>query len=422
MRIIVVDDDKIIRMGLIKILNKLFENHEIVGDFQNGLLAFEYLKENDGQVDLVITDIKMPIMTGIQFVEKANKELKHPPIFLVLSGYDEFTYVRDTMKYGAFNYLLKPIKKDELKKVVEEVEIKIEELKKKDKIMTKSIEVIKKDFFKHLLFSNSDINIRTDKSLLENIQLDEGYYYQMVVLPINKEEKEFNNKLLNSYFKEVSNNNKIEYIYFLYSDNVYIVFYFNGNEISNISDVTNLIDEKSNVFIENGISVFILECTNKIWEVREHSKLVRKVKEKMFYNKNSKKYYVDDLNELSDILEDDKNLYSATSIKLAIQFITKNFNNNITLKDVADEVFLSQNYLSELFKKETGEGFYEFLSNYRVKRAKELLVTTNLKIYEVAESVGYNDSITFGRAFKKITGTTPNNFRNNKAREKSIAR
>ena len=422
MRIIVVDDDKIIRMGLIKILNKLFENHEIVGDFQNGLLAFEYLKENDGQVDLVITDIKMPIMTGIQFVEKANKELKHPPIFLVLSGYDEFTYVRDTMKYGAFNYLLKPIKKDELKKVVEEVEIKIEELKKKDKIMTKSIEVIKKDFFKHLLFSNSDINIRTDKSLLENIQLDEGYYYQMVVLPINKEEKEFNNKLLNSYFKEVSNNNKIEYIYFLYSDNVYIVFYFNGNEISNISDVTNLIDEKSNVFIENGKSVFILECTNKIWEVREHSKLVRKVKEKMLYNKNSKKYYVDDLNELSDILEDDKNLYSATSIKLAIQFITKNFNNNITLKDVADEVFLSQNYLSELFKKETGEGFYEFLSNYRVKRAKELLVTTNLKIYEVAESVGYNDSITFGRAFKKITGTTPNNFRNNKAREKSIAR
>lgn len=422
MRIIVVDDDKIIRMGLIKILNKLFENHEIVGDFQNGLLAFEYLKENDGQVDLVITDIKMPIMTGIQFVEKANKELKHPPIFLVLSGYDEFTYVRDTMKYGAFNYLLKPIKKDELKKVVEEVEIKIEELKKKDKIMTKSIEVIKKDFFKHLLFSNSDINIRTDKSLLENIQLDEGYYYQMVVLPINKEEKEFNNKLLNSYFKEVSNNNKIEYIYFLYNDNVYIVFYFNGNEISNISDVTNLIDEKSNVFIENRISVFILECTNKIWEVREHSKLVRKVKEKMLYNKNSKKYYVDDLNELSDILEDDKNLYSATSIKLAIQFITKNFNNNITLKDVADEVFLSQNYLSELFKKETGEGFYEFLSNYRVKRAKELLVTTNLKIYEVAESVGYNDSITFGRAFKKITGTTPNNFRNNKAREKSIAR
>lgn len=416
MRIIVVDDDKIIRMGLVKILNKLFENHEIIGDFQNGLLAFEYLKENDGQVDLVITDIKMPIMTGIEFVEKANKELKHPPIFIVLSGYDEFTYVRDTMKYGAFNYLLKPIKKDELKNVVGEVEIKIKELKKKDKIMTKSIEVIKKDFFKHLLFSNSDINIKTDKSLLENIQLNEDYYYQMIVLPINKEEKEFNNKVLNRYFKEVASNNKIEYIYFLYNDNVYIIFYFNVNEISNISDVTNQIDERSNMFIENGMNVFILECTNKVWEIREQSKLARKVKDKMLYNKNAKKYYIDDLNELSDILEDDKNLYSVTSIKLAIQFITKNFDKNITLKDVADEVFLSQNYLSELFKKETGEGFYEFLSNYRIKRAKELLVTTNLKIYEVAENVGYNDSITFGRAFKKIAGVTPNSFRNNKVR------
>ena len=387
MRIIVVDDDKIIRMGLIKILNKLFENHEIVGDFQNGLLAFEYLKENDGQVDLVITDIKMPIMTGIQFVEKANKELKHPPIFLVLSGYDEFTYVRDVMKNGAFNYLLKPIKKDELKKVIEEVELKIQDIKKRDKIMNKSIEVIKKDFFKHLLFSNSDINIKTDKNLLDNIQLDENNYYQMVVIPMNKEEKDNNNKMLSAYFKAVTKDIKeIEYLYFLYNDNVYIIFYFNAKEIQNIEFIIKEIDD-------------------------------RKVKEEMAYNKRAKKYYAEDLNELAEILQDDKNVYGTTSIKLAIKFITNNFNKNITLKDVSDEVFLSQNYLSELFKKETGEGFYEFLSNYRVKKAKELLITTNFKIYEVAEKVGYNDSITFGRAFKKITGTTPNNFRNNKIKQ-----
>ena len=162
MRVIVVDDDKIIRMGLIKILNKLFEDIEVVSDFQNGLFAFDYLKNNSNKVDLVITDIKMPIMTGVELIEKANKELKNPPIFIVLSGYDEFTYVRDVMKNGAFNYLLKPIKKDELKKVIEEVELKIQDIKKRDKIMNKSIEVIKKDFFKHLLFSNSDINIKTD--------------------------------------------------------------------------------------------------------------------------------------------------------------------------------------------------------------------------------------------------------------------
>lgn len=415
MRIIVVDDDKIIRMGLMKILNKTFENHEVVGDFQNGAVALDYLKEKEGQVDLVITDIKMPVMTGIEFVKKSISELKSPPIFLVLSGYDEFTYVRDTMKYGAFNYLLKPIKKDELKKVVEEVEIKLNELKRKDKIMNKSIEVIKKDFFKYLLFSNSEINLKTDKTLLENIQLDENYYYKMIVLPINREDKESNNKIIGEYIKEIAIvDDKIEYLYFHFNDNVYIIFYFNINEIKDINMVKEQIDIKTDIFIENEMSVFILKCTDKVWELREYSKLVRKVKENMIYNKKIKKYFLEDLDELSEILEDDKNLYSATSIKLAIQFITNNFDKNITLKDVADEVYLSQNYLSELFKKETGEGFYEFLSNYRIKRAKEILLTTNLKIYEVAESVGYNDSITFGRAFKKITGVTPNNFRNNK--------
>ena len=76
-------------------------------------------------------------------------------------------------------------------------------------------------------------------------------------------------------------------------------------------------------------------------------------------------------------------------------------------------MFLSQNYLSELFKKEVGEGFYDFLTEYRIKVAKELLITTNLKVYEIATKVGYNDAITFGRAFKKVTSYTPNSFRNN---------
>lgn len=60
-----------------------------------------------------------------------------------------------------------------------------------------------------------------------------------------------------------------------------------------------------------------------------------------------------------------------TVIKLAKDYIINNYNKNISLKDVADEVYLSQNYLSELFKKEIGEGFYDFLSKYRDKKSKK---------------------------------------------------
>ncbi|MDU3351429.1 MAG: response regulator, partial [Clostridium sp.] len=72
MKILIVDDDKIIRLGLKKIINRIFPQYEVIAGFQNGLVAFEYLKNN--KIDLVITDIKMPIMTGSELIEKSVRE------------------------------------------------------------------------------------------------------------------------------------------------------------------------------------------------------------------------------------------------------------------------------------------------------------------------------------------------------------
>ena len=93
MKIIVVDDDNIIRMGLTKMIEKIDESYEVISSFQNGALTLEYLKNHSKEVDLVITDIKMPVMTGIELIENSIKELDKSPLFLVLSGYDEFNYV-----------------------------------------------------------------------------------------------------------------------------------------------------------------------------------------------------------------------------------------------------------------------------------------------------------------------------------------
>ena len=413
MKIVVVDDDKIIRLGLTKIIKRLFEQHEVISDFQNGLVALEYLRDN--RVDLVITDIKMPIMPGNELIEKSVNELDNPPIFVVLSGYDEFNYVRDTMKSGAFNYLLKPIKQEELRKVIEEVEIKIKENRKQDKLLSKSIEVLKKDFFKHILFSNVETNYKTDKSLLENIQLNENYIYKMTIV-----QRDNNNDkiIISSFIKNILDlNNGVEYLSFYFEGNVYIVFYLENNEESLINNLTEDIVCKADSLIENDKNVFIIESTDKVWQLREQSRLFRKLKNNICSGGKVKKYILNLSEESNDSIYDDNEKTNVTAIKLAKQYIINNFNKNITLKEVADEVFLSQNYLSELFKKEMGEGFYDFLSRYRIKVAKDLLLTTNLRVYEIAENVGYNDSITFGRAFKKITGATPNSFRNNKVGE-----
>ena len=412
MKIIVVDDDNIIRMGLTKMIEKIDESYEVISSFQNGALTLEYLKNHSKEVDLVITDIKMPVMTGIELIENSIKELDKSPLFLVLSGYDEFNYVRDTMKMGAFNYLLKPIKRDELKKILKEVDERINEIKSNDKIIDKSIEILKKDFFKNILFSSKELNKKVENPLLENLQLNENYQYKMIVL-----NKKVDSSILYDFIKGIIDVHKdIEYSSFGYNDSVYIIFYINTKTNNNYNDIFEFIVNKSDCFIELNISVYILDDTDKIWKLREQSKLVKKMKENADESLNVKKYYLTQDERLKEILNSDLNDVNnnITVIKLAKDYIINNYNKNISLKDVADEVYLSQNYLSELFKKEIGEGFYDFLSKYRIKKAKEVLLTTNLKVYEIAQMVGYNDSITFGRAFKKITGTTPNNFRNNR--------
>lgn len=410
MRILVVDDDNIIRRGLIKIIERLSDDNKVVDNFQNGLLALEYLKENEGTVDLVITDIKMPIMTGIELIEKAIDQLNNPPLFVVLSGYDEFSYVRDTMKFGAFNYLLKPIKKDELSGIIEEAKEKITNIKSKEEILNKSVEVLKKDLLKNILFSNKDLENKNVSSLLENMQLDENYVYKLIVVDKNNKT---NNSLISTFLKSLSDiYSRIENSIFYYKDSIYLVFYINTKECANSNEIIKNIVENSDIFVENDMNVYVLETIDEVWKLRSQANLIRKVKENILEDIKPNKYLLDNEEKLSKVFIENSDSNNMTVIKLAKDYIINNFNKNITLKDVADEVFLSQNYLSELFKKEIGEGFYDFLSKYRVKKAKEILITTNLRIYEVAQKVGYNDSITFGRAFKKITGMTPNNFRN----------
>ncbi len=417
MKIVVVDDDKIIRIGLSKIIKRLFDEHEVIDEFQNGLLALKYLKENEESVDLVITDIKMPVMTGIELIEKAQEELKKPPIFIVLSGYDEFDYVRDTMKAGALNYLLKPIKQDDLRNIMKEVEAKRKDIDRNHKILSKSIEVLKKEFFKYILFTNKDINFKTDELLLENMQLSEEYIYKMIVI----DRKECNANILKEFINLIiTEYKKIEYAVFNLENSVYIIFYFDSKNYRSVDEVNERIENETEIFINSNRNVYILKYTDQVWKLREYYTLVKKLKERMYYDNSSKKYFINESDKLLKTLDDKDINPNVIAINLAKQYIIGNFNKNITLKDVANEVLLSQNYLSELFKKETGEGFYDFLSNYRIKKAKELLLTTNLKIYEVGEKVGYNDSITFGRAFKKITGITPNKYRNDKEKIKKI--
>lgn len=99
-------------------------------------------------------------------------------------------------------------------------------------------------------------------------------------------------------------------------------------------------------------------------------------------------------------------------VKNALDYIRENSQEKLRLADVADQVYVSQWHLSKLLNKHTGKTFSDILNSARMDKARELLKDPSLKIYDVAEMVGFQDLAHFSRVFKKMEGMSANEYRN----------
>ena len=96
----------------------------------------------------------------------------------------------------------------------------------------------------------------------------------------------------------------------------------------------------------------------------------------------------------------------------AMAYMEKNYQQKLTLQEVADSCFVSQWHLSKLLNRYSEKSFYDILNAIRIQKAQELLLDPKLKIGEISEMVGYADTAHFARTFKKITGMSANEYRN----------
>ena len=111
-----------------------------------------------------------------------------------------------------------------------------------------------------------------------------------------------------------------------------------------------------------------------------------------------------------------KNLESKSStITYVLKFIHENYSkSDLTIKDISNDVYLSNAYISTMFKQETGKTINQYITEYRMKKACELLKNKEMKLNEIAEKVGYSDSSYFTKIFKKIKGILPSEYREKK--------
>ena len=99
-------------------------------------------------------------------------------------------------------------------------------------------------------------------------------------------------------------------------------------------------------------------------------------------------------------------------VKAALSYMKEYFTEqHLSLSDVADHVYVSQWHLSKLLNRETNQSFFDLLGNMRIARAKKLLADPSLRIHEIAEIAGFSDVAHFSRSFKKLTGLTPGEYR-----------
>lgn len=233
LRILLVDDEPFILKGLMVLIDWNQEGFEIVGTASNGEEALQFLR--DHEVDLIISDIKMPVMTGLELLKKIREEEITDAYFVIVSGYADFSYAQRALQYKCSNYILKPVKENELIKELR----KVAKLNSSQKQKMKDTKKMEQAYLARNIISiiNGNYDKLNLKYVEDHMKLSESVRYIEIALDdtemseeLTDEEKwEYQRKLFQActvYLKEyenhgifnVSSYEKIYDIGFIYCD------------------------------------------------------------------------------------------------------------------------------------------------------------------------------------------------------------
>lgn len=113
--ILIIDDEELIRLGIKKRIINYELNIGTIFEGSNGVEALELLKNN--KIHIALVDINIPFVNGLEFIREGMK-ISKDTIFIIISGYDKFSYAQKAIEYGVFRYILKPINKNQLKETL----------------------------------------------------------------------------------------------------------------------------------------------------------------------------------------------------------------------------------------------------------------------------------------------------------------
>ncbi|MDR6551748.1 response regulator [Paenibacillus qinlingensis] len=473
--VIIVDDEPWAIKGIRNAFDWEKYGFEITGQFTSAHKAIEFIGE--ASPDLVITDIRMPEISGLDLM-KRTKEMGLDVDFVVVSGFAEFAYAQEALRYGALDYCLKPLDIEMADPLIEKLALHFSNKRG-----------VRNNLILEALTSSDKSEMNRLTHLFDTSTND---YFRVVIMYANGENKH-DHDLKALHFRpalEVSLGSR-KTLYILKSESITdLDVRFESADLTDldvktvgISSISNQYDQMAKLIKEADIaaSTVFLNEVNGSYEYEQKLNLVKPyidgistiMQEKKFedmddimdrlmlYFKQNNlgmgevvylwnqvvsslvgSYYeelqdmeLDFLNYselkerfetfeslcsfLNDIVcylkqlnyqstnEGDKNVYFSQMVK----YIDNNFQSELYLKDLSVKFLINQVYCCQLFKKNLGKTFSEYVTDLRIKKACELLKHTEWSIDEIAAKVGYMDYYYFNKVFKKHSGITPTKFR-----------
>lgn len=502
--ILVVDDEPIICESMkIKIEACGIETIRSVAIAHSGEEGLQYL--NGKGADIVFTDIKMQNMSGIDLV-KAAEQCGSQAKFIILSGYDDYCYVREAFRLGAVDYLLKPVSTQEVKEKIISTICSIEEEKKQKENRQRTdnhiFENRLKEYFldpvnheevlddfrcEYLAFSvflnNGDLRpgrihekiesawmqcketfFGTEELLIKEVWGNDNNYLLVFnyrekgivekikaaicsCLEVLKEDEESAGfisvwGIITDEVTKEQASEQIEKMKELYGFRIFCSAFSLieskedklDEEILSESDRRQLFelnDEERIRMLHNQIVAkfsFSVIRRYKIERIRQlYEFYIEQIREmyrnvlfmefmcdctfEQFHSFGQMRNYL--MENLYNLRKDCQNFWKRqrTVGEIAKEYVKQNFSKEIDMSVIANMDSMNYSYFSEVFKKETGTTFREYIMKIRLEEAKRLLRDPTIKVAEISDRIGYDSSKNFSRAFHKYTGLSPRDYR-----------
>lgn len=389
--LLVVEDESIVRVGL-----RYMVNWEKLGVYwkaeaSNGEEALRILETE--QIHMVMTDIRMPGMDGIELARQMKQ--RHPGVPVVfLSSFDDFAYAKEALRLSVVDYLHKPTMDEEEIEAV---------LRKTISLLEDTNQAVRQqltgDDKNEYLLSLLDKYTFPGPPYIPELKSDE-YKLGCWLAVIRKREDAISDDAEMEHLRFLS-------LYYLVEEFVSkdwggLVFHRHYREVIWIAPTK----AKALTTVSNDRGKYLDGLRQKVLELINVA-LLYSISSTCEHIHDLPKAYMEALlrfpvNEQSDNL----------IVRMAKEFVDKHLLEDITLGKVAAEIHVSPGYLSRVFLKELGENFSDYVIRNKLDYAQKQLRETNKKVYEIAADIGYTNSHYFSKLFKERFGITPLEYRN----------